>query len=291
MSFLGQDWILIIGIAAATFVFVMANAEKVMAWFYDKSLGNRQYVLDKFDLMFIENTKKQVTITMLLLSFGLGFVVFMLFWPSLFPAFFFGGIMTFVGAQIPKIMVDMVYEKRCKRFVAQMVEGMSIMGNGIKAGKSVQQAMENVVNNLGNPIRQEFEFTLSQMRLGLSLEEALTNLQERIPEQDVQMFVMSVNILNNSGGDLAKTFNTITDTIRERQKIHNKIDALTAQGKAQGMIMTAMPFALFFIFMAIDPGYVRPLYSTTGGFIIIFIMLLLIGMGGYFMRKVTTIKV
>ena len=199
--------------------------------------------------------------------------------------------MTFVGAQIPKIMVDMVYEKRCKRFVAQMVEGMSIMGNGIKAGKSVQQAMENVVNNLGNPIRQEFEFTLSQMRLGLSLEEALTNLQERIPEQDVQMFVMSVNILNNSGGDLAKTFNTITDTIRERQKIHNKIDALTAQGKAQGMIMTAMPFALFFIFMAIDPGYVRPLYSTTGGFIIIFIMLLLIGMGGYFMRKVTTIKV
>ncbi|MAF91403.1 MAG: hypothetical protein CL674_09020 [Bdellovibrionaceae bacterium] len=291
MSFLGQDWILIIGIAAATFVFVMANAEKVMAWFYDKSLGNRQYVLDKFDLMFIENTKKQVTITMLLLSFGLGFVVFMLFWPSLFPAFFFGGIMTFVGAQIPKIMVDIVYEKRCKRFVAQMVEGMSIMGNGIKAGKSVQQAMENVVNNLGNPIRQEFEFTLSQMRLGLSLEEALTNLQERIPEQDVQMFVMSVNILNNSGGDLAKTFNTITDTIRERQKIHNKIDALTAQGKAQGMIMTAMPFALFFIFMAIDPGYVRPLYSTTGGFIIIFIMLLLIGMGGYFMRKVTTIKV
>ncbi|MEC9283266.1 MAG: type II secretion system F family protein [Bdellovibrionota bacterium] len=291
MSFLGQDWILIIGIAAATFVFVMANAERVMAWFYDKSLGNRQYVLDKFDLMFIENTKKQVTITMLLLSFGLGFVVFMLFWPSLFPAFFFGGIMTFIGAQIPKIMVDMVYEKRCKKFVAQMVEGMSIMGNGIKAGKSVQQAMENVVANLGNPIRQEFEFTLSQMRLGLSLEEALTNLQERVPEQDVQMFVMSVNILNNSGGDLAKTFNTITDTIRERQKIHNKIDALTAQGKAQGMIMTAMPFALFFIFMAIDPGYVRPLYSTTGGFIIIFIMLLLIGMGGYFMRKVTTIKV
>ncbi len=291
MSFLGQDWILILGIAIATFVFVMANAERVMAWFYDKSLGNRQYVLDKFDLMFIENTKKQVTITMLLLSFGLGFVVFMLFWPSLFPAFFFGGIMTFIGAQIPKIMVDMVYEKRCKKFVAQMVEGMSIMGNGIKAGKSVQQAMENVVNNLGNPIRQEFEFTLSQMRLGLSLEEALTNLQERIPEQDVQMFVMSVNILNNSGGDLAKTFNTITDTIRERQKIHNKIDALTAQGKAQGMIMTAMPFALFFIFMAIDPGYVKPLYSTTGGFIIIFIMLLLIGMGGYFMRKVTTIKV
>lgn len=290
-SLMANEWILIIGIAIAVFIFSMVNADRILSWLYDKSLGNRNYVLEKFSVMFIETTERKLTTIMLLLSFGLGAIVFMLFWPSVVIGFIFGSIVTVIGWQIPKIVVDAIYEKRCKKFVAQMVEGMSIMSNGIKAGKSVQQAMENVVANLGNPIRQEFDFVLSQMRIGLSLEEALNNLQDRIPEQDVQMFVMSVNILNNSGGDLAKTFTTITNTIRERQKILSKIDAITSQGRAQGRIMTAMPFVLFMIFAAIDPGYVRPLYTSIGGYILILIMLGLIGLGGYVMKKVTTIKV
>jgi tight adherence protein B len=291
MNLLAQDWFVLIGVGAGIFGFMMMSSEKIISWLHDKSLGSRTYVLEKFEVMFIENSEKKVTITMLLLSFGLGFLVFLLMWPSIITGFIFGAIVTAVGWQVPKILVDMVYEKRCKKFVSQMVDGLTIMSNGIRAGLSVTQSMERVTQNLGNPIKQEFDYCLSQIRLGLSVEEALNNLAQRIPEQDVQMFVMSINILNQTGGDLATTFSTITETIRERQKILQKIDAMTAQGKTQGMIMAMVPLALFGVFAVIDPGYIRPLYTSTLGFIFIFIMLVLVAVGGVVMRKVVTIKV
>ena len=102
---------------------------------------------------------------------------------------------------------------------------------------------------------------------------------------------MSVSILSQTGGDLAPTFETITETIRERQKILQKIDAMTAQGKTQGMIMSLVPVAIFVVFALVDPAYIRPLYTTFLGYIFIFIMLILIGIGGFVMRKVVTIKV
>lgn len=291
MNLLAQDWFVLFGVGAGIFGFMMMSSEKILTWLHEKSLGSRTYVLEKFEIMFIENSEKKVTITMLLLSFGLGFLVFLLMWPSIVTGFIFGSIVTAVGWQVPKILVDMVYEKRCKKFVAQMVDGLTIMSNGIRAGLSVTQSMERVTQNLGNPIKQEFDYCLSQIRLGLSVEEALNNLSQRIPQQDVQMFVMSINILNQTGGDLATTFATITETIRERQKILQKIDAMTAQGKTQGMIMAMVPLALFGVFAVIDPGYIRPLYTSTLGFIFIFIMIALVAIGGVVMRKVVTIKV
>ena len=84
-----------------------------------------------------------------------------------------------------------------------MVDGMTIMANGISSGLSVPQSMERVVDNLGTPISQEFGLVLSQIRLGKSVEEALLDLGERIPRPDVQMFVTAVNILKETGGNLA----------------------------------------------------------------------------------------
>lgn len=291
MNLLAQDWFVLLGVGLGIFIFSMLGSEKILGWLHDKSLGSRKYVLERFELMFIENTEKRVTITMLLLSFGLGFLFFLLVWPNVGTGIFFGSVITVLGWQIPKVMVDTVYEKRCKKFVSQMVDGLTIMSNGVRSGLSVTQSIERVIANVGNPMKQEFEFVLSQVRLGLSVEEALENLAKRIPEQDVEMFVMSVSILSQTGGDLASTFETITETIRERQKILQKIDAMTAQGKTQGMIMSLVPVAIFVVFALVDPAYIRPLYTTFLGYIFIFIMLILIGIGGFVMRKVVTIKV
>ena len=172
-----------------------------------------------------------------------------------------------------------------------MVDGMTIMANGIKAGLSVTQSMERVVDNMPNPIRQEFGLVLSEMQIGRSLEESLNDLGTRIPRPDVQMFVTSVNILQETGGNLAETFQTIVYTVRERQKVEKKIEALTAQGVTQGIIITLVPFALLAIFMVIDPTYVRPLFTTTLGIIILMGILALQVIGGLMIRKIVKINV
>jgi tight adherence protein B len=165
------------------------------------------------------------------------------------------------------------------------------MANGVKSGLSVTQSMERVVENLGHPISQEFSLVLSQIRLGRSVEEALIAMGERVPRPDVQMLVTSINILKETGGNLAETFATICMTIRERQKIEKKIQAMTAQGLMQGIIITLVPIALLIVFSLVNPGYIKPLFNTTFGLILLFLMFTLQIIGGVTIRKIVKIKV
>jgi tight adherence protein B len=172
-----------------------------------------------------------------------------------------------------------------------MVDGLTIMSNGIKSGLSITQSMERVVMNMTGPIAQEYTLVLNKIRLGMSVEEALNEMGDRVPRQDVQMFVTAVNILKETGGNLSETFSTIVMTIRERQKVEKKIQAMTAQGLMQAVIITLVPFVLLIIFLVIDPNYVKPLFSTPLGWIALAIMLGLQVIGGVMMKKIVTIRV
>jgi tight adherence protein B len=129
------------------------------------------------------------------------------------------------------------------------------------------------------------------MQVGDSFESALNDLGNRIPRPDVQMFVTSINILKETGGNLAETFATIVNVIRERQKIEKKIQALTAQGLTQGIIVTLIPFILMGVFLLVDPNFIKPMFNTTLGLVLLFVMLALQIIGGIVIKKLVTIKV
>lgn len=291
MSLLANDLIFIPLFGAAIFMLSFFWSDTAIGWLHRRSLGSRDYVLQKLDLMFVEVDKKRVTIAMLMLSFGPASLMFLALWPKLVPASLFFCVFMILGWSAPKWIIDALYARRSGRFNDQMVDGLTIMANGIRSGLSVPQAMERVVENMGQPIAQEFNLVLSQMRLGLSYEEALTALTSRVPTPEVQMFVLSVNILRETGGNLAETFSTIVETIRERQKIEKKIEALTAQGIMQGIIITLVPFFLLVVFLVIDPSYVKPLFTTTLGIIFLFMMLTLQIVGGLLIRNIVKIRV
>ena len=279
----------LIGILSSLVIYFYVD--RILAWLHEKSLGNREYILEKLESMFVKTNKKKVTATMIALSFGPGFLIFFILLPNLILGIIFGSVVTILGWQIPKYIVQYLFKKRCTLFVSQMVDGLTLLSNGVRSGLTVPQSMERVVENLNAPISQEFGLVLSQMRLGLSLEEALNNLGERIPMPDIQMFVTTVNILKETGGDMSETFSIIVETIRERQKVQKKIEALTAQGLMQGVIMTLVPFFLMVMFLLFDPDYVMPMFSTTFGIIMLFAMLTLQTIGGVVIKKVVTIKV
>ncbi len=288
---LGNEYLLIPMFGLAVFITAYTSSEKVMNWLHQKSLGNREEVMRLMDAMFIDVNKKKVTMTMLLSSFGIGALFFLALWPNVVIGFIMGTVVTVVGWSIPPLVMKGLWEKRCDKFVNQMVDGLTIMGNGIKAGLSIPQALERVVENLSGPIAQEFSLVLNKVRLGMSVEEALNELGERVPRQDVQMLVTAINILKETGGNLAETFATIVMTIRERQKIEKKIQALTAQGMMQGVIITLVPFVLLIIFFVIDPNYIMPLFTRPMGWVALALMLTLQVIGGVLMKKIVTIKV
>lgn len=273
------------------FVLVYLNFERVSQFFVKQSLGSRDEIVRKLDLMFVKINHDQLTYALLGCSFGVGLIIFLLFLPDFIPGLFFGAFFTVLGWKVPPLIVDSLYESRCNKFVDQMVDGMTLMANGVRSGLSVTQTMERIVNGMPNPIRQEFRLVLSEIQLGRTIEEALTDLGERIPRADVQMFVTSVNILKETGGNMAETFQTIMTTIRERQKLEKKIRAITSQGITQGVIVFSVPYILLLMMYLTDSGAVKVLFTKPLGWVLLIVMLVLQSLGGIFIRKIVKIKV
>ena len=108
------------------------------------------------------------------------------------------------------------------------------MCNSLKVGLSLPQAMDRVIKGYPGPLSKEFGLILNKTQLGMPVEEALTEMGERIKRPDIDMLVSAVNILKETGGNLAETFYVMADTLRERHKMDKKIKALTAQGPHAG---------------------------------------------------------
>lgn len=288
---MSNPWFLYPVFFICIFLFCYIWADRLLQWIYRHSLGQRDEIFALMDRMFVDTDKQKVSRMIWALSGGLGIIGFIICWPNLIAGVIVGLILSLVGWNAPKMILRQLFEKRCNRLVAQMVEGLTIMANGISSGLSITQSMERVVDNLGNPISQEFGLVLSQVRLGQTVEDSLINLAERIPRADVQMFVTAINILKETGGNLAETFSTIVVTIRERQKVERKIEALTAQGLMQGIIITLVPLVLLAVMFVISPAYVKPLFTTTLGIILMLVAVTLQIIGGLVIRKIVKIKV
>lgn len=288
---MAKEWFLIPVFGICVFIIVYLWIEQIYEYLKKKSLGKREEIMEILKLMGTDIDQKKLTITLLLMSFGLGGLVFLLLWPNIIAGLLFSTSIIIAGWSLPLLIVKSMYNSRCSKFVGQMVDGLTIMANGISAGSNPQESMKRVVEIMKNPMKYEFNKVLAQMQVGDSFENALNDLGTRIPKPDVQMFVTSINILKETGGNLAETFQTIVSTIRERQKIEKKIEAMTAQGLMQGIIVTMIPFVLCAVFFAVDPAFISPMFNTTLGWVMLAMMLGLQIIGGVIIKKVVTIKV
>lgn len=281
----------LIGFGVAVFAISYQYNKRFLDWLRFQSLGTRDYIVEKLNMMFIDIPPHKILIGLFALSFGLGSLVFLAFLPNLFPGIPFAIATTLLGWKAPKPIVDIIYRRRVEKFTVQMVDALSLMSNGLKSGLSVVQSLGLVTQEMDNPIQQEFNLILSENKLGVSLEDAFTNLSKRIKSDDVEMFVTSINILKETGGNLAETFDTIVMTIRERIKVQAKIAAMVQQGFMQGIIVMAVPPLLGGVFYVEDPEFMRPMFTTPLGWVMVMAILAMEAVGFTLMMKVIKIDV
>lgn len=256
-----------------------------------KILGTRDNLKKEYEDIFRLKTEAEVLKEILLWG-GL----FALFTFIVMPGMIVGLIMAigafFIGIKIPLIMAKTIIKKRrIARFTAQMVDALTLMANGLRSGLNVPQTLQIVVDEMPAPVSQEFGLVLDQNRIGVPLEAAFENLAKRIDTEEIYIFSTSVNILRETGGNMAETFDTIVKTIRERMKLAKKINALTAQGRTAGLIVGMVPFGTAGMMYVIDPDFIRPLFTTIPGFFIILVVLALVAAGLYIINRMVQIKV
>jgi tight adherence protein B len=275
------------------FVYSYRNSIKLFDWIEDQTFGTRDYILQKCELLHIEIEPKKITIILLIMSFGFSIIVFGIL--AFFGKFMIGTILaaalSFIGWKTPRPFMDSLVKSRIKKYQTQMVDALNLLSNGLRAGLSLPQSLGMVVDELPAPVSQEFNMILQQTKIGVPIEEAFDNLVKRVPTQDNEMFVTSVNILRETGGNLAEVFDTITNVIRERVRLQQKIDTYVAQGKFQGGTIFVMPWAMGLIYFVSDPDSMMPLFTEPVGIVLLCAAIGFNLAGGFVILKIVEIEV
>ena len=293
LKILGQKGIAMV-VGLMVFIPVFKNSQKLFDWIEDQTLGVRNRILERLEKLFMEIPPEKITyglIGIAIFFFFLMVVLLGLIAGAWGPSVVVGLLAAFLSFKLPIPILDYMIEKRIKEYSGQMVDALTLLSNGIRAGLSMPQALGMVAGEMPAPTSQEYNMILQQQRIGVPLEECLESLAIRIPTEDNEMFVSGVNILKETGGNLSETFDTIVNVIRERVRIAQKIEQYTASGMFQGMTIAAMPFGLGGIYFATDPGSMEKLFSHPLGIILMIVAVILDAVGFFVILKIVKIKV
>lgn len=178
-----------------------------------------------------------------------------------------------------------------RKFDEQLTDALGTMSNALRAGFSISQAFESVAESDVHPIADEFALLLQQMRVGMSFDDALASLENRIGSDDLALVVTSIDIARKTGGNLTEIFDSISDTIRARMRIERKVRTLTAQGRLQGLIVSLMPFFLCVVMTVMKPGMMIPFLTSVTGIACLAAASVMVLSGWLIIRRIVTIRV
>ena len=196
----------------------------------------------------------------------------------------------FVGAlfalALPQVVVRHLEDKRRKRLNEQVVHGATTLASGVRAGLNLVQSMQLLVRNGSGPIRQEFAQLISEYELGVDLNRAMRNASERIGSSYYRLLFTAVQAHRDRGGDMGQSLDRIAESIREIQRLEGRLDALTAQGRAQARFMGVMPIVIVAILYTISPSDAGQLLTDPAGRVILLIAAALIAVAYIWIHRI-----
>jgi tight adherence protein B len=194
-------------------------------------------------------------------------------------------------ATMPYVYLCTKKKRRIRKFESQLPEGMELMARALKAGHAFSGALKMVVDEMDDPIGEEFNKTLGEINFGVNVPEALKNLSRRVDSTDLRFFVISVIIQRETGGNLAEILDNIARLIRERFKLHGRIRVLSAEGRFSAAVLIGIPFMVAFILSLVNPNYIRTLITDPVGNILVALAIFLMILGVVVMKRMIVIKV
>ncbi|WP_449427438.1 type II secretion system F family protein [Rhodanobacter umsongensis] len=191
----------------------------------------------------------------------------------------------------PKMIVNFVRKRRMARFRHQLPDALVIMSSSLRAGASLSTTLENLAKETKPPLAQEFSLMLRNQRIGMSFEDALKKMEERVPLQELALFSAGVRISREAGGNLGEMLDSLADTMFRTMQTEGKIKSLTSQGKMQGLVMAALPLLMMFALDQLQPREMYPLFHSMPGWITLAVIAVMEILGYIGIRKITDIDV
>jgi tight adherence protein B len=203
-------------------------------------------------------------------------------------------IMPLVGlmmAAVPLCWLLFRRKRRLKAFAAQLPDALEMIARTLRSGQSLAFGFNMVSTEMPPPIGREFGRVFEEQNLGISLDESLRSITERIPNLDLKFFVTALILQRQTGGDLAEILDKIGELIRDRFRIWGQIQALTGEGRLSGVVLLILPFVLLVTVYKLNPDYVMILFRDPAGKQMLAVAAIMQVLGALMIRKIVNIKV
>jgi tight adherence protein B len=202
-----------------------------------------------------------------------------------------GGVFFAFGILIVIGLLNFLGSREKRRFENQLPDTLTLISTSLRAGYSLLQAVEAVAAEAPNPTAREFSRAIVEARLGRQVVAALQGITTRTQSQDFEWAVMAIEIQREVGGNLAEVLQTVSETMRQRNRLKGEIRALTAEGRISAIVLGILPFAMGGFLWASNPEYIKTLFETTFGIVALIAGGLLMIAGGIWLRKIVDIEV
>ncbi len=201
-----------------------------------------------------------------------------------------GGLFAMVGLvlglPIPILVLQQRQKIRKKKFTLQLPDALDLLINALKAGYSLQSAIEFAGRETTAPLGPELVRFHDESRLGVDVRTALIALQERVGTDDARMFVTSLLLQRETGGNLTELLANIASLVRQRLAFQGQVETLTAEPKLSAYILTGLPFVVAGAVSILSPGYMKPLFETAIGHQLIAYCLISMAVGFFIMMRI-----
>ena len=206
-------------------------------------------------------------------------------------SWFLAALALVISALVPRFVLRFLRRRRLDAMELQLPDTLLMLAGGMKAGVSLTQAIQQLVLESRPPLSQEFDLVLREQRLGVALDAALENLNQRVPLQSVTLTVSAMRIAAETGGQFAETLERASQTLRTKLAMEGKIRALTSQGKLQAIVVGALPLFLMYVLNKMEPEAMNLLFTTHMGYATLAVIALLELFGVLIIRKIVDIDV
>jgi tight adherence protein B len=194
------------------------------------------------------------------------------------------------GFVSPLPVLRIAAQRRKKAFDEQLPDVLATIASTLRAGHGFRMALKAIADDSARPASEEFARVLGEEKLGRPLDEAIDGMCKRIGSPDLEYVATAVNVQSKAGGSLASLFDTLSETVRERQRHARKVHALTSLGRFSAMVILAMPFGLTLLLLVIDRPYMAPLFTTSSGRVLIGIAFGLMTVGTLMLKRIVKVR-
>nr|WP_217346607.1 type II secretion system F family protein [Noviherbaspirillum sp. L7-7A]MBV0881072.1 type II secretion system F family protein [Noviherbaspirillum sp. L7-7A] len=228
---------------------------------------------------------------LLLSSIAVGFCSYMIINILVHQTALWAGMTSILAATLPWFYVKRKRALRLRKIENQLPDALDLLVRALRSGHAFSSGLQMLGEEMAEPIAGEFRIVHEEVNFGVSLQQALMNLGNRVPITDLRYFIVAVLIQRESGGNLTEVLSNLSRLIRERLKLLGRVRVLSSEGRLSAWILAIMPFALAGLMSLMNPDFMAPLWNDPLGATFIKALLSLMGIGILVLIKIIKIRV